>query len=44
MFGAGTVLNGNGEGIYVYSLDVTSGALELFSVAEWISRQLQRTW
>ena len=34
LFGTGKVLEGKGEGIYVYSLDVTSGALELCSLAE----------
>jgi 6-phosphogluconolactonase len=35
-FGTGKILQGKGKGIYVYKLDSSSGAMELFNVAEGV--------
>ncbi len=36
LFGTGKILNGQGKGIYVYRLDVSSGAFEPWGVAEGV--------
>jgi 6-phosphogluconolactonase len=34
LFGTGKILQGKGEGIYVYRLDASSGSMELCSIAQ----------
>ena len=35
-FGTGKILEGKGKGIYVYRLDVSSGAMEQIALAEGV--------